>query len=192
MSTPDFVRAVVDGISAASGIRDFPDLQTVARYGYEFDVSDAERVSHRAPAVFVAVVGKGPIAHVESDDLIVKPLDMVAVVVTRGNTRWEQAELISDHLEFTLVDSQFNMWGGAAYRAPEQGSIESSQLRRTDLADEEAIALWGVTWRQLARISRDSSLTLNDLLGVDITHHVQGIPGAVKVPGESDAHDLVE
>ncbi|CUR45508.1 hypothetical protein BN2364_1067 [Alloalcanivorax xenomutans] len=146
MSLISIQQAIVDGFKAA-----LPALQTCERHGGRFDAGELNRISRRVPALFVASLNIGDVR--SGHDGLSCDVTYGAFLITKdqpGQSRDLVSLALLDAALKTVAD---NRWGlDAAETLP--ANISASNLYGANI-DRQAVAMWGITWRQRMNAGSD-------------------------------------
>ena len=157
MSLETLRQAVVATLDAAT-----PKQVTCAAHGGRFDLNELKRVSAKAPALFVAVLGFGDLkeSHGEYEAVV----SWAAFVVTRDAPRVHRdkaAVALVDALALIVPD---NTWGtDACLNTPQ--NVRGDNLFNSTV-DKAGVAMWAVSWRQSMRFAQ--AMTEEALASLDL------------------------
>jgi hypothetical protein len=139
-----------------------PEAVTCAPHGGRFDVAELRRISAKAPAIFIAVLGFNDLA--ESSGSYEATISWAAFVVTR-----DKAGVLRDIAALNLVNALAlivpgNTWGlEAAIGTPD--GVRSDNLFSATV-DKAGVAMWAISWRQ--RMQLGQAITDAELATLDL------------------------
>ncbi|MEX0732844.1 MAG: hypothetical protein WED00_05685 [Aquisalimonadaceae bacterium] len=171
--------AITAGIKSA-----LPELRTCETHGGRFDRGELQRLSRRAPAVFVAALGVPSVAETPRAGL---PLVGWAAFVIVSDTPQVSRDVIAlDYAEALLRlindNGKGHRWGLDGAQKPER--LAADNLYSGSL-DKMRVAMWAVTWRQGIHLTPGAISELADFALYSATHLVGGSE-------DPDAEDRVE
>jgi phage gp37-like protein len=167
--------AIVAAVDAA-----LPELRTCQSHGGRFDRGELQRLSRRAPAVLVAVLGIPGL-----DDGAGAGRAAVrwgAYVLTRDTPAVRRDVAVLDYAEALMRLVRGNRWALGSAQRPRR--IGADNLYSGEL-DKHGIALWAVTWEQEIAFAPRDLADLADWTLYSATHQVGGAD-------DPDAEDRVE
>jgi hypothetical protein len=175
MNAIEHRQAIIDGITEA-----LPGLVEVAAHGGRFTLNEVRAIAQKSPAARVA-------CHAVSDvELGSSGLEAVLVWSCTIITT-DKPGLIRDDQAFALAASLIKpiaeqSWG-AAIRAAER--VRGANLYSRQLSDI-GVAMWNISWSQLAELNAIDPGDLDDLLRVSVEYDLAPIDGNI------DARDQID
>ena len=126
-----------------------PELKEVAGHPGRFDLGELQRISMRAPAVRLAILGAPRIAET-SDERLRIDLSLAAFVITRDAPGLPRDEAALNIVETLMQLVSLNQWQVAEDTG--FGLLLPREMRAENLysgeVDRRGVALWGLSWRQ--------------------------------------------
>ncbi|BCS94613.1 hypothetical protein DSLASN_02450 [Desulfoluna limicola] len=150
MSLNDLLKAV-----CAEFKSHFPSLRTCEPHGGRFDLQELKRISTKAPAVFVAILGTGKVKEVGSGEVDI-PVSLAAFVVTKTEGKLPCAESALNVAEGLLTRIPGSNWACDGVFGADPATAKN--LYSGTIASK-GVAMWAVTWTQKVRMGEDAFRT---------------------------------
>lgn len=175
MNAIEHRHAMIGGIKAA-----MTTLVDVAPHGGRFDLAEVKAIAQKSPAARLSCLSIGNIEVGSSGLEAMLTWNCMIITTDRPNA-------LRDDNAFALVSALLKpisdqCWG-ASTRAAE--NIRATNLYSRKLT-EIGVAMWAVSWKQLAELDSIDPADLDDLLRVNVEYDLAPIDGNI------DARDQID